>query len=203
MKIKLIKFPGEATEYLTPTWDEMDELAFQVSKKILAAKKKFDRIVTLAKGGWPLTRSMVAFLSIDQVASIGVKFYQDINQRLEKPQIYQDIPEKVSGENVLLFDDVADTGKSLEFAKEYLINHGVAGVTTASLFYKPHSIVKPDYYGAQTSAWIIFPYDAVETINILGKKWQDQGLKPIEIKQRLQQLGINPAWIEFYLKGGE
>ena len=72
MKFKVIKFPGEKTTFIAPTWDEMNQLAFEVSQKIIKDKKKFDRIVTLAKGGWPMTRSMVDFLSVDKVASIGV-----------------------------------------------------------------------------------------------------------------------------------
>ena len=198
MNFKLIKFPDEETSYITPTWDEMNQLAFEISQKIIQDKKKFDRIATLAKGGWPMTRSMVDFLSIEKVVSFGVKFYQHINRRLDKPYIYQDIPERISSENVLLFDDVADSGKSLDFARDYLINHGAKSVTMATLFYKPHSTVKPDYYAAQTSAWIIFPYEAVDAIKVLSQKWQEKNLSQKEIITRLGKLGINPDWIKFY-----
>lgn len=146
-----------------------------------------------------MTRSMVDFLSIEKVVSFGVKFYQQINRRLDKPYIYQDIPERISGENILLFDDVADTGKSLDFAWEYLINHGAKSVTLATLFYKPHSTVKPDYYAVQTSAWIIFPYEAVDAIKVLSQKWQEKKLNQKEITTRLGKLGINPDWIKSYL----
>jgi len=203
MKFKVIKFPGEKTTYIAPTWDEMNQLAFEISQKIIQDEKKIDRIATLAKGGWPMTRSMVDFLSIEKVVSFGVKFYQQINRRLDKPYIYQDIPERISGENVLLFDDVADTGKSLDFARDYLINHGAKSVTLATLFYKPHSTVRPDYYAAETSAWIIFPYEAVDAIKVLRQKWQRQGFKTKEIKKRFEQLGINYAYAKLIPKGGE
>lgn len=203
MKFKVIKFPGEKTTYIAPTWNEMNQLAFAISQKIIAEEKKFDRIATLAKGGWPMTRSMVDFLSIEKVVSFGVKFYQQINRRLDKPYIYQDIPERISGENVLLFDDVADTGKSLDFARDYLINHGAKSVIMATLFYKPHSTVKPDYYAAETKAWIIFPYEAVDAIRVLSHKWLGQGYQAKEIARRLVRLGINPAYAKLIPKGGE
>lgn len=200
MDFKVIRFPGEDIDYITPTWVEMNQLAFIISKKMIQAKAKFDRIVTLAKGGWPMTRSMVDFLSVDKVASIGVKFYSGVYQKLAQPQIYQDLPELIKGENILLFDDVADSGGSLEFVKKHLNRHRPESITTATLLYKPWSTFKPDYYGAETSAWIIFPYEAVDAINILGKKWQEQGLTREEITTRFRRLGISKRWIEFYLK---
>jgi len=195
----MIKFPGEDTTYITPTWDEMNQLAFEIAEKIINDKKKFDRIVTLAKGGWPMTRSMVDFLGVDQVASIGVKFYNGIYKKLDQPKIYQDIPEPIAGENILLFDDVADSGGSLEFVQKRLQQLQPKTITTATLLYKPWSTFKPDYYGAETSAWIIFPYEAVDAINALGKKWQEKKLSQKEIKDRLGKLGINPDWIKSYL----
>ena len=200
MNFQMIKFPGEDITYIAPTWDEMNDLAFIISEKMIKAKLKFDRIVTLAKGGWPMTRSMVDFLNLAKVASIGVKFYSGVYQKLAQPQIYQDLPEQVKGENVLLFDDVADSGGSLEFVHQHLNKHQPQSITTATLLYKPWSTFKPDYYGAETSAWIIFPYEAVDAVNLLGKKWQQQGLAKAEIITRFRRLGINPAWIKFYFQ---
>lgn len=197
MNFKTIKFPGEKTEYIAPTWEEMNQLAFAIAQKIIKDNRKFDRIVTLAKGGWPMTRSMVDFLSVGKVASIGVKFYSGIYQRLDQPQIYQDIPEPIKGENVLLFDDVADSGGSLVFVQENLEKKGAKTITTATLFYKPWSVFKPDYFAAQTSAWIVFPYEVSETIKILSQKWPK--LSQEEITGRFVSLGLKPEWIDFYL----
>ncbi|OIN88704.1 phosphoribosyltransferase [Candidatus Beckwithbacteria bacterium CG_4_10_14_0_2_um_filter_47_25] len=201
MNFKVIKFPGEKTKFIAPTWDEMNQLAFEVSQKIIQDKKKFDRIVTLAKGGWPMTRSMVDFLGVDKVASIGVKFYsRGIYKKLDQPKIYQDIPEPIKGERILLFDDVADSGGSLEFVYKYLTDLKPQSIITATLLYKPWSTFKPDYYGAETDAWIHFPYDAVQDgVKLLAKKWQENGLGQTEVVKRLRQLGTNPEWIKAYL----
>lgn len=193
-------FPDDSTEYITPTWDELSHLAFLVSQKLRADGAKFDRVVTLAKGGWPMTRPLVDFLQVPEVASIGVKFYKGINQRLNMPEIYQDLPISVKGEDVLLFDDVADTGESLEYTKEHLLDNGVKSVTTAALYLKPRSSFIPDYYAAETDAWIVFPYDAVEMIKVLGKKWQEQNADLSEIRQRFLQLGISEEVIDSYLE---
>ncbi len=198
MAYRKITFKGEGISYIAPSWDEMQSLAFEMSKKIIADGRKFDRIITLAKGGWPMTRSLVDFLQVDEVASVGIKFYGGINQRLGKPIIYQDLPVSVKNERILLFDDVADSGKSLEFAIEYLKEKKVSDITVATLFYKPHSSIKPDYYGAETSDWIVFPYDAVEGIDILGKNWRKSGVKEAEIKNRYKKLNFKEDLVNYY-----
>ncbi|MEK7513347.1 MAG: phosphoribosyltransferase family protein [Patescibacteria group bacterium] len=202
MSLKNISFPAEDTHYICPTWDEMNDLAFKISQAIIKDKHKFDRIVTLAKGGWPLTRSMVDFLNVDKVASIGVKFYRrGIYKKLAQPEIYQDLPEPIKDENILLFDDVADSGGSLEFVKRHLEVQGSHTITTATLFYKPWSTFKPDYYGHETDAWIAFPYDAVhDGMFLLAKNWQAKGLSKPTIISRLTKMGINQSWIKYYLK---
>ncbi|MCX6816859.1 MAG: phosphoribosyltransferase [Candidatus Beckwithbacteria bacterium] len=188
MNLPNISFPGEKIKFITPTWDDMNDLAFQISQKMIQAGKKFDRIVTLAKGGWPMTRSLVDFLEVGQVASLGIKFYSGVNQRFVKPKIYQDFPVSLKGEQVLLFDDVADTGESFKFTKSHLLKNNVRSITTASLFYKPHSIFKPDFYGYKTDAWIIFPYEKVETMKFLINKWQSRHLPQSLINSRLCKL---------------
>lgn len=198
MSLKNINFPGEKINYLTPTWDEINDLTFKIARQMLAAGKKFDRIVTLAKGGWPMTRSLVDFLSADKVVSLGIKFYSGINQRFSEPKIYQDFPIKLTGEKILLFDDVTDTGNSFQFTQTHLQKNNVQSITTASLFYKPHSVFKPDYYGFETSAWIIFPYEVVEAMIFLADKWTKQGLTPATIKARFLRFGFPEKIIQFY-----
>lgn len=200
MALHSFSFPNENIEFVTPTWDEMNQLAFVIARGMLESGKKIDRIVTLAKGGWPMTRSLVDFLQVGKVASIGVKFYQGINDRMKEPRIYQDLPVSVAGETVLLFDDVADTGESLEFVKKHLEELDVKEVITATLFYKPRSAVVPDFYGTQTTAWIVFPYDVVEAIVMFREKWRESGLSQEEIEQRFLKLGAKPEWLPFYLK---
>ncbi|MGI5827954.1 MAG: phosphoribosyltransferase [Patescibacteria group bacterium] len=197
MKLNNICF-GDSLNFITPTLNDLNELAFTVSQKILEDGRKFDRIVTLAKGGWPFTRSLVDFLGIKEVASMGVKFYGGINKRLEKPEIYQDLPVSVSGERILLFDDVADTGGSLSFAKDYLNSLGIEDIATATLFYKPHSVIKPDYYAEETDAWIIFPYEFRETMIMLGKKWCEAGVSKEECEKRFITLGFKKEWLKYF-----
>lgn len=191
-------FKDEQHTFIAPTWADLDAAAFDISKKILKDGKSFDRLVTLAKGGWPMTRSLVDYLSIREVASIGVKFYSGIGERRTTPEVYQDIPVSIKGEKVLLFDDVVDSGESMRFVIDYLHHHGVQDITTASLYYKPHATMKPDYYSEETSSWILFPYDLRDSLEQLGGKWKTNGVSREEIVHRFTTLGFNQHVTAYY-----
>ncbi len=191
MHLTPLKFDNDPVTYISPSWDEMNHLTFQVSKKLKKESNNFDRIVTLAKGGWPMTRSLIDFSGIPEIASIGIKFYSGVNQRFDKPVIYQDIPVSVENEKILLFDDVADTGESLIFTKKLLEDRGAKEVKTATIFYKPHSQLKPDFFGEETTAWIVFPFEPFEMIELIGGKWLSQDLTITEITQRFRQFNFS------------
>lgn len=191
-------FSNDPIQYLAPSWDDMDRLVFSISKKIIEADLKFDRIVTMAKGGWPMARPLVDYIQANEVASIGIKLYKGINERKAEPEVYQDIPVDITGETILLFDDVADTGETLEFVKQYLEGRGAKKIYTATLFYKPHSSIKPDYYGEETLAWIIFPYELRETMDVLVDKWEGEGLNEAAIVDRFETLGFKRKMVEYF-----
>jgi hypoxanthine phosphoribosyltransferase len=200
MDFPVINFPNDSINYIAPTWDEMSELSFSIAKQMKEQGITADRIVTLAKGGWPMTRSLIDFTGIGEVASIGVKFYKkEIGERFDEPVVYQDLPVSVKGETVVLFDDVADTGRSLEFAKQYLLDAGVKKIATTTLFYKEQSIVKPDFYGSKTSSWIVFPYESKEAFSYFYEKWNKEGLSDEEISSRMMKFGAKKEWLEEYL----
>ena len=200
MVFKHHSFSGDNTDYVAPSWFELQKLSFDIAKQIRASGKVIDRIVTLARGGWPMTRCLIDFLDIQAVASIGVKFYSGINQRFDKPHIYQDLPVSVVDEHVLLFDDVADTGTSLKFTRQYLLEYrGVREVTTATLLTKPHSVIQPDFFGAETGAWIIFPYDVADMVSLLTVRWNTQGVSKEDMPRRFTELGFDSEWIEYFI----
>lgn len=190
ISIPSFSFPPDETTYVAPTWQQMEQLTIAVSEQVFQSNKSIDLIVTLAKGGWPMTRSLADFLQVDEIASIGVKFYSGINEKLSQPNVYQDLPIDITGKNVLLFDDVADSGGSLKFVSELLHQRSAVSVTTATLFFKEHSIVKPDFFAYTTNAWIIFPFEKREMGELLTQKWQQLGMQEAQMKHHLKNMGL-------------
>ena len=63
--------------------------------------------------------------------------------------VLADLQRSISGRQVLLVDDVYDTGKTLIFAKDYLKSKGASEVLTCLMARKPEalSLPRPDFLG--------------------------------------------------------
>ena len=200
MQFDHIVFDNDPAQYITPSWQDLDQLSFELAKQVIGSGEKFDLVVALAKGAWPMSRALVDYLAMSNLVSLGIRFYSGINQRLKEPEVYQDLPVRVNGKKILLFDDVADTGESLIFASDYLLEQGAALVKTATLFFKERSAITPDYYASRTNAWIIFPFEIREMSQLLSNNWRKQGLAESAINARLKKLNFSEKIMQYFAK---
>lgn len=200
-KFKECKFIDEDWSYIAPSWEEMHQVSLDLGVKILRKNLKFDVLVTLIRGGWTWARTLVDILFIPELASFRLRFYDPKYPgiKLEKPILEQPLHYDLSGKNVLLFDDVDDSGESLIFAINYLKKFQPKIIKTATLFHKPHSKITPDFYGSITSSWIIFPHDRREAISGLAKKWKNNGLDKSVIKNRFLKIGLPKKEVKLFL----
>ena len=149
------------------------------AQKIQARNYKPDTIVGVSRGGLIPARILTDLLEAPQLATIQITFYQDIAQPTSEPTLKQTLTAPIEGKEVLLVDDIADTGRSLKLAQTYLHQQGALETKTATLYLKPQSITIPDFYEKQTSAWVVFPWDTKETLrkmiqHQLGKRALNQ-----------------------------
>ncbi|NOY14712.1 MAG: hypothetical protein GXP43_00655 [bacterium] len=189
--------------YQKVSWQQLGQLAIKLAGKILKTKPKppeFDCLVALATGGLTMGRTLKDYLNIPQVASLQIKFYTQINQTASVPVIIQSVPINLDGQSVLIFDDINDTGATLQSARQYLTLRGAKQITTATLFQKSHSSYTSDYFGQMTNNWIVFPDETRETIDLLSRKWRKQGLSLPTIKQRLSQIGFTNQEIKLFIQ---
>jgi hypoxanthine phosphoribosyltransferase len=149
-----------------------------------------DLIVGIARGGWVPARLLSDFLDNPNITSIKVEFYLDIGKTKNEPTITQDIQVSVNGKKILLVDDVADTGKSLMLVKNHLKNMGASEIRIACIYFKPWSIVKPDYYVRETEAWIIFPHEIRESAAKIWLKVKAEGGNLKDVKKILVEAGV-------------
>lgn len=196
--MRLTKIDNQA--YLIPSWEEMAQLCFRLAQQILMSNIKFDRLTALAKGGLTWARTLLDYLQIKNLSVFQVKFYHNIGKVNKRAVIVQSLPVAVEKESLLLFDDVVDSGETLKIAKEYLYMCGAKKVVSASLFIKNWVKSKPDFYAKRTSAWIIFPHEVRETIQLLNEQWRGKKIEQSEIKKRLIKLGLSRKEIDFFLR---
>ncbi|MGP6207401.1 phosphoribosyltransferase [Cuniculiplasma sp. SKW3] len=80
----------------------------------------------------------------------------------------------VEGKNVLVVDDITDTGQSMKLAYDYVMTLKPKSVKTATMLHIAHSKFIPDFYGEEVSedkwTWFIFPWNIYEDLtNLIGK----------------------------------
>ncbi|MBW7960420.1 hypothetical protein H3C65_02905 [Patescibacteria group bacterium] len=201
LRFKETKFSDEKWSYIAPTWEEMHKISLDLGAKILQDGVGFDVLVTLVKGGWTWSRTLSDILKIPELASFRLRLYdpREPGIKLKKPILDKSLYHDLENKRVLLFDDVDDSGESLEFSLNYLKKFKPRNVVTATLFHKPHSVVKPNFFGATTSSWIIFPHENREAIESLSKKWISKGITKFEVIKRLLKIGLPKKEIKLFL----
>ncbi len=182
-----------------PTWDDIYEMLLSLYEKIIKDRFKPDVIVGISRGGLTPARVMCDLLGNANLANITVEFYVGVNKASSEPIITKPISMPVNGKDVLLFDDVADTGKSLCLAKKYLESNGTNCVKTAVIFYKPWSIITPDYYERKTRRWVVFPWERKETLRQLVEIYRKANVPLEEVKEKLADGGMDTCLIDRFL----
>ncbi len=187
--------------FLHTSWSDIQRLCEVVARKIAASGYKPDLVVAISRGGFAPARILCDLLNVDSLASVSIKYYEEIGTRREKPEVEYPLNADVDGKRVLIVDDVADTGHSLLTAKEHVLALGAKDVKVATLHYKPWSAFKPDYYGETTEAWIVYVWEVRETIKDLAKKFRNEGLNEGEIVERLTSIGFDEEIVRKTLRG--
>ena len=159
-------------QYEIPTWNQIYDMLLAQAQKIQAANYKPDVVVAVIRGGLVPARILTDLLEAPVLATIQIEFYTGIAQTIQAPTIKQALTVAVGGKKVLIVDDIADTGKSLQLAKNYLQQRSVGEIKTATLYYKPQSVTKPDFYEKQTGSWVVFPWETRETLREILKSRQ-------------------------------
>jgi len=192
-----VSFPKDDNiTYLFLDWGELGALTQALATKILDQKgESYDRIIALATGGHTMSKAMKDYLNIEKSSSMHVSFYTGIGETNKTPIITQSIGADIQGERVLVFDDVNDSGKTLEIASSYLFMRGVKSVDTACLLQKPTTKNPSTFFGEETKSWIIFPDEVRETIVLLTTRWSKQGIGKAEIHTRLNEIGFSDSHI--------
>jgi hypoxanthine phosphoribosyltransferase len=187
-------------EFEAPTWDQIYDMLLNLAEKIKKDRFKPDLIVGVSRGGWPPARVLSDLMDNPNLANARAGFYLGVAETKGEPVLTQPVSTSVAGKKVLIVDEVADTGKSLKLVKEHIIEEGAEKVKVVTVYYKPWSIFKPDYYERETCSWIVFPWEIKETIQKIVKKCKENG-KSIEIEAaKLAKAGLPDELIGRFLR---
>ena len=110
------------------------EIGEQISKDYSG---KTPVVLGLLKGSIPFMAELIKHLNIDcEIEFMAVSSYSGTESNGDV-KIVKDLDRSIIGEDVIIVEDIVDTGKTLEKVKELLYSKGANSVTVASLLDKP------------------------------------------------------------------
>lgn len=150
---------ADAREILT--YETFGTAVQELAQQVVDDGYEPDLILSIARGGLGLGMGLGYALDVKNLSAINVEFYTGVDQRLDVPIMLPPTPDAVdlAGLKVLIADDVADTGKTLEIVRDFCADH-VAEARIAVIFEKPWTTIRPEYVWRHTEAWIDFPWSA-------------------------------------------
>jgi len=173
------------------SWDEIWELSRILSKKIRNSNFMADIIVGIARGGLIPAVNLSDFLGIKDLISIKIEHWGITATKSKKAELRYPININLKGKNVLLVDDLTDTGDSVLIALEHLRELNPRDVKTVTLMHKSTSDFEPDFYAEKIERWIwvIFPWNFNEDVgNLIKRILKDKGaLKPKDMREELKK----------------
>jgi hypoxanthine phosphoribosyltransferase len=142
------------------SWDHFHTLVGEVKKKV---KSTPNIIISIGKGG-SIPGVILAEMFECNNLNLGLKSYK--GQTRGSIHEYQSIKyfDGLRDANILIVDDIADSGETMEYAVKKLKGNGCEKIETASVFYKPCSKFKPDSFAEEVeeTTWIIQPWEAFD-----------------------------------------
>ncbi|MBD3173371.1 phosphoribosyltransferase [Candidatus Bathyarchaeota archaeon] len=168
-------------------WELFDRLAKTLANSIINDGYKPDFMVGLARGGWVLSRVLCDYLGVKDLVSLKVEHWGVTATPDGKAQIKYPFDIDLTGRDVLVVDDITDTGESMMIAVKYVQSKNPDQIKTAALRHIKESKFTPDYYGDVIDwRWVVFPWNYVEDMCNIIPKVSENTNSLDDIKQRLK-----------------
>jgi hypoxanthine phosphoribosyltransferase len=194
------KILGSELKLEIPTWEQIYEMLLNLANKIRKDCFEPDVILGVSRGGWPPARVLSDLLENPELANVKTEFYMGVAETKGEPTITQPVSILVRDKKVLVVDEIADTGKSLRLIQLHLKKQGASEIKIATIYYKPWSVVTPDYYEKESSAWVVFPWERKETVRKLVEQYKRQRRTIEEVKEKLVKHGMDRKLVERFIQ---
>lgn len=172
------------------TWEAVYSLCHQLARQLRKENFRIDVIVAIARGGYVPGRLLSDMLGIHDLTCFKMEHYQGAYKQHEA-YIKYPLNADINGRNVLLLDDVCDSGDTFSVGVEHIRHCGkVNEMRTAALHLKTVSKYIPDFYAETVSEWrwLIYPWAVNEDLSSMIAKMRldssDVELLQQQIKQR-------------------
>lgn len=140
------------------SWAEFDRAVQQLARSIQQSYKP-QAVVGVAHGGVFVGRALAGALGCDFFpVRITRRSRDKVSSGTGQPKLAGKMPAELDGRRVLIVDDVAASGDTLELATSLARRAGAAEVQTACLVVRPDGF-RADHAALPTDSLVVFPWD--------------------------------------------
>ena len=148
------------------SWSEIISLTQKSARQIKEQYENIDTIISLARGGLWGSAIISHILNVKRVYSFGINFYSSGNKIRKVPNIYQALPENFWSSNILIVDDIIDSGRSIKHVLKYIEKKYYSDnkpIVYCAYFKlnKCGNLGTPTFYGEclDSDEWLVFPWE--------------------------------------------
>ena len=170
------------------SWTRVCRLASKLARAIRAADFHPDIVVAIARGGYIPARLLCDQLNLYNLTSLRITHYTGA-EKSSQARIVSPLGVDIKNKNVLLVDDVSDSGDTLQLALQHINELAPRELRTAVLHHKQCASVVPDFFAQRVIRWrwITYPWAVVEDIGGFIRHMQPVPITVEEATARLQQ----------------
>lgn len=166
----MTEIPADA---LHETWESVYQKSVQLAKLIKRhcqqTGERFDAMVVVPRGSYypvNIVSRELGFTATELLHACIESYKSGSTTRQAEFKIGQ-MPTRgqVAGKNLLIIEEVCDTGHTLKFLEERFKRQGATGLRVGVLHYKPgqsQTNFVPDWFVSKTDQWIVYPWELHE-----------------------------------------
>ncbi len=141
------------------SWKQIDELVEKIARDIATAGFKPDLLIGITVGGLIPLALLAKKLGVRDVTTISAASYADMQQGAIAVSNIPSVDMK--DRNVLLVDEIADTGETLRGVIKILQTKCNANILkAATLIVRTDKCkTRPDFFALEADRWVVFPWD--------------------------------------------
>jgi uncharacterized protein len=173
------------------SWADVDVWAELLSDRVRSRGSVPATIVGLTRGGWVPARLLADRLGVRRLVSLRAQHWGVTATPDGKAELTEGISGPVTGQDVLVVDDITDTGDSLALAVEHVRAAGAARVESATFLHITHSKHVPTYYAEEIPreawVWVVFPWNYWEDLEALATRAKALGGGVAQVRATLRE----------------
>lgn len=156
------------------TWGDVDGWADRVAERVRERAAVPAAIVGLTRGGWVPARLLCDRLGVKRLVSVRAQHWGVTATPTGAAELTEGLSGPIAGLNVLVVDDITDTGESLALAVEHVRAAQAGRIESAVFLHITRSSFAPTYFAEEIPrgawVWVVFPWNYWEDLIALSQR---------------------------------